>query len=93
MQSSVIAAGEKSSPIILPLKRDRLVSAVFCMFNANSSEQPMTKAEEIPDIDTVGDLIKLLQTVSPESKFRVSVGLVLLKKEDGTILIDNGVQK
>lgn len=51
----------------------------------------MTQADEIPTLDTVGDLIALLKTVPATNKFRAAPGLVIIKKEDGTVLIDNGV--
>lgn len=53
----------------------------------------MTLAEDVPTVDTVQDLIDLLKTANPAAKVRISPGIMLLKKEDGTILLDTGVVK
>lgn len=53
----------------------------------------MTLVNDVPTIDTVGDLIALLQTVPATSKFRAPAGLHLMRTNDGTILLDDGVVK
>lgn len=50
----------------------------------------MTLAGDIPTVDTVADMIRLLQTANPNAKFRVSPGLMLIKEDDGTVRIDDG---
>lgn len=52
----------------------------------------LVAANDIPHVDTVGDIIELLKTADPKAKFRVPVGCVLLKKPDGTILVDDGLK-
>lgn len=51
----------------------------------------MTIAPDVPTVDTVADLISLLQKARPDAKVTFPAGVHVIQKENGDLVFDDGI--